>query len=198
MGGKRRKAADFGGSLRPRSRMVYQIRDTENGVAGGGGRASGENESPALPPCSHRSWALFFGVALRPHWETIRLIRDGRRMGWGMRTQAHLPAHTSLSSGSNGMEVWTWKKKAKRKRSNFFSLGSLRKLSGKLNIFSTVWWCYCRFWERKQDVALVEFMYLVITSMPGESYRRRLRSCCCICVTYFERSLTPFCVDSYL
>ena len=57
MGGKRRKAADFGGSLRPRSRMVYQIRDTENGVgvAGGGGRASGENESPALPPCSHIS-----------------------------------------------------------------------------------------------------------------------------------------------
>ena len=27
-----------------------------------------------------------------------------------------------------------------------------------------------------EDVALVEFMYLVLTRMPGESYRRRLRS----------------------
>ena len=33
-----------------------------------------------------------------------------------------------------------------------------------------------------QDVPLVEFMYLVLTSMLGESYRRRLRSC----VTSFE------------
>ena len=28
----------------------------------------------------------------------------------------------------------------------------------------------------KEAVPLVEFMYLVFTSMPGESYRRRLRS----------------------
>ena len=27
-----------------------------------------------------------------------------------------------------------------------------------------------------EDVALVEFMYFVFTRMPGESYRRRLRS----------------------
>ena len=27
-----------------------------------------------------------------------------------------------------------------------------------------------------EDVPLVEFMYLVLTRMPGESYRRRLRS----------------------
>ena len=27
-----------------------------------------------------------------------------------------------------------------------------------------------------EDVALVEFLYLVFTRMPGESYRRRLRS----------------------
>ena len=27
-----------------------------------------------------------------------------------------------------------------------------------------------------EDVPLVEFMYLVFTRMPGESYRRRLRS----------------------
>ena len=27
-----------------------------------------------------------------------------------------------------------------------------------------------------EDVSLVEFMYLVFTRMPGESYRRRLRS----------------------
>ena len=38
---------------------------------------------------------------------------------------------------------------------------------------------------------LVEFMYLAFTRTPGESYRRRLRSCCCVCVTYFERYLTP-------
>ena len=29
---------------------------------------------------------------------------------------------------------------------------------------------------RFEDVPLVEFMYLVLTRMPGESYRRRLRS----------------------
>ena len=29
---------------------------------------------------------------------------------------------------------------------------------------------------RFEDVPLVEFMYLVFTRMPGESYRRRLRS----------------------
>ena len=36
-----------------------------------------------------------------------------------------------------------------------------------------------------EDVPQVEFMYLVFTSMPGESDRRRLRHCCCTCVTYF-------------
>ena len=30
--------------------------------------------------------------------------------------------------------------------------------------------------EVQEDVLLVEFMYLVFTRMPGESYRRRLRS----------------------
>ena len=34
---------------------------------------------------------------------------------------------------------------------------------------------------------LVEFMHLVFTRMPGDSYRRRLRS--------LERWLTPLCVD---
>ena len=39
-----------------------------------------------------------------------------------------------------------------------------------------------------EKVPLVEFMYLVFTRMPGESYRRRLRSlCCCACLTSFER-----------
>ena len=32
--------------------------------------------------------------------------------------------------------------------------------------------------------------------MPGESYCRRLRSCYYACVTFFERLLTPLCVDS--
>ena len=29
---------------------------------------------------------------------------------------------------------------------------------------------------KKEDVPLVEFMYFILTRMPGESYRRRLRS----------------------
>ena len=37
------------------------------------------------------------------------------------------------------------------------------------------------------NVPLAEFMYLVFTRMPGESYRRRLRSLLCTCVTYFDR-----------
>ena len=33
-----------------------------------------------------------------------------------------------------------------------------------------------------EDVRLVEFMYLIFTRMPGESYRRRLRSLLlCLC-----------------
>ena len=32
-----------------------------------------------------------------------------------------------------------------------------------------------------EDVPLVEFMYLIFTRMPGESYRRRLRSLLCLC-----------------
>ena len=43
-----------------------------------------------------------------------------------------------------------------------------------------------------EDVPVVEFMYLVFTRMPGESYRMRLRSLLLCCVTYFER----LCVDS--
>ena len=39
-----------------------------------------------------------------------------------------------------------------------------------------------------EDVPLVEFTHLVFTRVPGESYRRRLRSLyCCTCLTYFER-----------
>ena len=32
-----------------------------------------------------------------------------------------------------------------------------------------------------EDVPLGEFMYVVFTRMPGESYRRRLRSLLCLC-----------------
>ena len=42
-------------------------------------------------------------------------------------------------------------------------------------------------------VPLVEFMHLVFTYTPCESYRRRLRSLLlCLCVTSFELQLTPF------
>ena len=37
-----------------------------------------------------------------------------------------------------------------------------------------------------EDVALVEFMYLVRTCMPGESYRRQLKSLLYLC-DVFER-----------
>ena len=32
-----------------------------------------------------------------------------------------------------------------------------------------------------EDVPLLEFVYFVITHMPGESYRRQLRSLLCLC-----------------
>ena len=45
-----------------------------------------------------------------------------------------------------------------------------------------------------EDVTLVEFMYLVLTRTPGESYRRRLRSLLLyLCVTYFERNFICQC-----
>ena len=48
-----------------------------------------------------------------------------------------------------------------------------------------------------EAVSLVEFMYLALTYMPGECYRRRLGSLLlCLCVTYFERQLTPLSVNS--
>ena len=42
-----------------------------------------------------------------------------------------------------------------------------------------------------EDVPLVQFMYLIFTRMPGESYRRRLRSLL-LCWCYVFRALiTP-------
>ena len=49
--------------------------------------------------------------------------------------------------------------------------------------FMYCWWSLCTaggvcvpLVELSEDVTLVEFMYLVFTRMPGESYRRRLGS----------------------
>ena len=39
---------------------------------------------------------------------------------------------------------------------------------------------------RNEDVPLVEFLYLVFTRMPGESYRRQLGSLLLYLFTYFE------------
>ena len=44
-----------------------------------------------------------------------------------------------------------------------------------------------------EDVPLVEFMYLVFTSMPGESYRRRPRSLLYLC--YLFQALINLCND---
>ena len=46
--------------------------------------------------------------------------------------------------------------------------------------------------DLSQTVPLVEFIYLLFIRMPGESYR----SLSCVCVTSFERQLTPLLVDS--
>ena len=42
--------------------------------------------------------------------------------------------------------------------------------------------------SRKDNYILVEFMYLVFTRMPGQSYRRRLRSLL-LCLCYVFRAL---------
>ena len=45
-----------------------------------------------------------------------------------------------------------------------------------------------------EDVPLVGFMYRVLTHMPGESYRRRLRSLLlCLC-DVFRAFITSFCL----
>ena len=38
------------------------------------------------------------------------------------------------------------------------------------------WWSLCTLYLHACQMVMVEFMYLVFTRMPGESYRRRLRS----------------------
>ena len=44
------------------------------------------------------------------------------------------------------------------------------------------------------DVPLVEFLYLVFTRMPGESYRRRLRSLLfCLCYVFRALITSPVC-----
>ena len=57
-----------------------------------------------------------------------------------------------------------------------------------------------------KDVPLVELMYRVFTCMPGESYRRPLRSLLCLCNVFRARinslvcwlSVEPLCVCSVL
>ena len=53
-------------------------------------------------------------------------------------------------------------------------------------------------YSEDEDVPLVEFVYLVFTRMPGESYCRRLRSLVfCLCCV-FRALIYPLCVDSVL
>ena len=66
----------------------------------GQGKNEMGSESPGPHPCSHSSWALTLRLLLP--WcftatETVRLIRDRRRMRWGvrLRAQAHFPVHTA-------------------------------------------------------------------------------------------------------
>ena len=46
-----------------------------------------------------------------------------------------------------------------------------------------------------KTASLVEFMYFVVTRMPGESYCRWLRSLLCLC-DVFQVLINPLCVDS--
>ena len=45
-----------------------------------------------------------------------------------------------------------------------------------------------------EAVPLAEFMYLVFTGMPGESYPRQLRSLLCLC-DVFRAPINSLCVD---
>ena len=55
--------------------------------------------------------------------------------------------------------------------------------------------------ENFEDVPLVEFMYLVFTRMPGESYRRRLRSLllylCYVFRTLINSPVCWFCMTAF-
>ena len=44
-----------------------------------------------------------------------------------------------------------------------------------------------------EDAPLVEFLYLVFTRMPGDSYRRRLRSLLCLCDVFGALINSPMC-----
>ena len=65
----------------------------------GRGKSGIGNENSGPPPCSHSSWGT--GEEwdrereLRPTSLFTQLLRDGGRVGWGTRTQAHLPVHTA-------------------------------------------------------------------------------------------------------
>ena len=51
--------------------------------------------------------------------------------------------------------------------------------------------------EMFADVPLVEFMYLVyLHACQVRLTMGNVGLCYCTCVTYFERKLTPLCVDS--
>ena len=45
-----------------------------------------------------------------------------------------------------------------------------------------------------EDIPLVEFMYLVFTRMPGESYRRRLRSLLLYLCYVFRAQVQQLCL----
>ena len=47
---------------------------------------------------------------------------------------------------------------------------------GKLVQYNMSLFFFLLLFSQNEDVPLVEFMYLAFTRMPGESYRRRLRS----------------------
>ena len=74
----------------------------------------------------------------------------------------------------------------------------VHKLHQKYILMVYFWWSLCTLYLHacKKDVPLVEFMYLVFTRMPGESYRRQLRSLL-LYLCYIFRALINSLVGCY-
>ena len=66
-------------------------------------------------------------------------------------------------------------------------LGSSIKSINQINLYYlSLLLCLCDVLHF-EDVTLVKFMYFEFTCMPGESYRRELRSLLFVCVMSFKR-----------
>jgi len=70
---------------------------------------------------------------------------------------------------------------------NGVALDSFGQVRARSHLFADNHLCLLEF-VRLKDIPLVEFMYFVLTRMPGESYRQQLR-CLLLCLCYVFRVL---------